>query len=438
MVSLGKIAMRRTLLIRQQGAVIVTVCMLLLFLVGFMGIALDFGKLFVVKGELQTALDSCALAAAQELDLQPTAITRATSAGKTAGNLNRVHFQSASWSGKGQLVDTDITFKAPDYSSTTDPTVAQYVECQHTHPAVQLWLLRALGAFSSDTTLYPGTLNVAASAVATRAHGQTTCPIPVTMKPRECSPGVACTGPNYGMVPGEWVTLLTSQSAIPGGYIGWANLDGSNSASETVAEMNGKCGTRVDDVLGTPGTQTNISEPWNYRFGIYKKAPDFSTDPSYMRPDLSGYAYTAANWPRSSTECAGIPGTLPCKAYDGNIPTGAHVSADNFVAKQAAFAACGSSVSNCESITGLSLNSFQDVTDGTSGTNNRRIVTVPVTDSSNKVIDFSCMFMLQPLSIPMADVQLEYIGNASLPTSPCSFSGMPGGVAGPLVPALVR
>ena len=30
---------------RQQGAVIVTVALLLLFLLGFMGIALDFGRL---------------------------------------------------------------------------------------------------------------------------------------------------------------------------------------------------------------------------------------------------------------------------------------------------------------------------------------------------------------------------------------------------------
>ena len=84
--------MRRATRLQQQGAVIVTVCMLLLFLLGFIGIGLDFGKLFVVKGELQTAMDSCALAAAQELDLQPTAIARATSAGRTAGNLNRVNF----------------------------------------------------------------------------------------------------------------------------------------------------------------------------------------------------------------------------------------------------------------------------------------------------------------------------------------------------------
>lgn len=428
---------------RQQGAVIVTVCMLLLFLLGFIGIALDFGKLFVVKGELQTALDSCALAAAQELDLQPTAIARATSAGKTAGNMNAVTFQSTSWAGKGKIVDTDITFKDPSYNDTVDPTVAQYVECRHTQPAVGLWLLQALGAFSGDTTMYPSVQNVSASAVATRAHGQTTCPIPVTLKPRECpaGSGVPCTAPNFGMVPGEWVTLLTNQSTTPGGYIGWANLDGSNSASETVAEMNGKCGTRVNDVLGTPGTQTNISEPWNYRFGIYKnKLPDFSVDPSYMRPDLSGYSYTATNWPRSATECAGIPGTSPCKAYDGPIPAGAHPTADNFAAKQAIFAGCSPDLdrSTCEAITGLSLNTFQYFTDGTAGTNNRRIVTVPVTDSSNRVIDFLCMFMLQPLSIPMTDVQLEYLGNASLPTSPCSFSGMPGGVAGPLVPALVR
>jgi len=419
----------------------VTVCMLLLFLLGFIGMGLDFGKLFVVKSELQTAMDSCALAAAQELDLQPTAITRATSAGQTAGNLNPVNFQSANWSGQGQLVNADITFKAPDYSVTTDPTVAQYVECRHVQPGVRLWLLQALGAFSGDTTLYPPTQNVAAAAVATRAHGQTTCPLPVTLKPRECSPGVPCTGPNYGMIPGEWVTVLTSQSAIPGGYIGWANLDGSNSASETVAEMDGSCGVAVNDVLGTPGTQTVIAERWNYRFGIYKnRLPDFSVDPSSMRPDLSGYAYTAVNWPRSSTECAGIPGTLPCKAYDGATPAGAHPTADDFVAKQASFAACAPDLDwrTCESITGLSLNSFHYLSDGSAGTNNRRVVTVPVTDSGNRVIDFMCMFMLQPLSIPMTDVQLEYIGNASLPTSPCSFSGMPGGAAGPLVPALVR
>jgi Flp pilus assembly protein TadG len=53
---------------RQRGAVIVTVCLALLFLLGFIGIAVDLGRLFIVRSELQTAMDSCALAAAQELD----------------------------------------------------------------------------------------------------------------------------------------------------------------------------------------------------------------------------------------------------------------------------------------------------------------------------------------------------------------------------------
>ena len=421
---------------RQGGAVIVTVALTLLFLLGFMGFALDFGHLFVVKTELQTAMDSCALAAAQELDLQPSAIDRATSAGLTAGNLNRVGFQSATWSGQGQLVRAEITFKDPSYLTTTVPSLAKYAQCQHTQPAVRMWLMQALGAFSGNTTNFPNSRNVAASAVATRAYGQTTCPLPVALKAKTTCGGV-CPGPNYGLSPGEWITVLTRQSATPGGYIGWANLDGSHSASETKAEMNGKCGTRVNDVVGTPGTQTTIAEEWNYRFGIYKKLPDFSTDPSYMRPDYTGYSYTAANWPSKFN------------AYNGADP-GAHATAANFVTKRSNFGACAPSgrikgANSCESINGISLNSFKNLAASGSGPashgdlgSNRRIVTVPVTDSGNKIIDFVCMLMLQPLSIPMADVQLEFLGNAGTLTSPCSFSGIPGGSAGPLVPALVR
>ena len=295
-----------------------------------------------------------------------------------------------------------------------------------------MWLMAAMGVFSGNTTDYPDTRNVMARAVATRAHGQTTCSIPVTLKPK-----AGGTAPNYGFAPGDWITILTMQSAIPGGYIGWANLDGSNSASETKAEMNGKCGNRVNDVLGTPGTQTTIAEDWNYRFGIYKKLPDFATDPSYMRPDYTGYSYSATNWPSQHN------------AYDGTDAF-ADPTAANFVTKRGSFGACAPSgsikgASSCESISNLSLNSFKDLaatgtgpaSHGAWGTN-RRIVTVPVTDAANKVIDFACMLMLQPLSIPMKDVQLEFIGNAGSVTSPCSFSGMPGGVAGPLVPALVR
>ena len=93
---------RRSSRRQQHGAIIVTAALALLLLLGFMGIALDFGRLFIVRTELQTALDSCALAAARELNKQPDAISRAVSAGAAAGNLNGVNLQSANWSGQGQ------------------------------------------------------------------------------------------------------------------------------------------------------------------------------------------------------------------------------------------------------------------------------------------------------------------------------------------------
>lgn len=414
--------MRQTSRLRQRGAVIITVFMLMLFLLGFMGIALDFGKLFVVKSELQTAVDSCALAAAQELDLQPTAIERAINAGLTAGNLNSVNFQSTSWSGQGQLVAADITFKDTGYSTTTDPGVAHYVECAHQQPAVQMWLLKALGAWRGNTTLFPATNNVWASAVATRAHGQSTCPIPVAMKPK-----AGGAPPDYGYTVGEWVPMITNQPDFPGGHIGWMSLvEGQQATPALVAQLNGFCGTKINTRLqpSDNGNKAALVPVWNYRFGLYKDPPNF-TDPSnaYLRPDLTGYAYSLSN------------------------SSGSNVYSD-FVSRRTAHAACAASVGECEDIgpwsfppgqigyiapSGTGLGSY-----GAEGTN-RRLVLVPVLKADGVTVDgFACMLMLQPLSIPMADVHFEYRGNASLPTSPCSFSGMPGGAAGPLVPALVR
>ena len=104
----------------------------MLFLLGFMAIALDFGHLFVVKTELQTATDSCALAAVQELDGASDALIRASNAGMTAGNLNKANFQGAA----AAIVATDITFSDSligAYSHTFAPIAsAKYAKCAHT------------------------------------------------------------------------------------------------------------------------------------------------------------------------------------------------------------------------------------------------------------------------------------------------------------------
>jgi hypothetical protein len=281
----------------------------------------------------------------------------------------------------------------------------------------------------------PTTQDVAALAVAKRGSAQTACPVPLALKPK--AGGVA---PDYGFTVGEWVTLIMAPGGSTNGQIGWANLDGSTNAAETVAEMNGFCGTEVGDTLGTPGVQATVADNWNYRFGIYKNTADPSN--AIMRPDFSGYAYTSLNW----------PGTPSANAFDGATPPGAHSTAANFKTKRGTFASCadtGTAVRgaspNCEGITGLDLNSFQKLAAPgmTSGGHrqygmSRRVVVVPVVNGSMNVVDYACMFMLQPLSIPLVEVQLEYRGNAGAPGSPCTTSGLPGGVAGPLVPVLVR
>ncbi|MBS0341768.1 MAG: hypothetical protein JSS56_14690, partial [Proteobacteria bacterium] len=337
---------------------------------------------------------------------------------------NGVNLQSANWAGQGQITAGDITFRDSGYALTTTPASARYAQCSHEQDNINLFLLTALNAFFGSAVA-PNTGTVATNAVATRAPAQTSCPVPVAYKPP-----AGASAPDYGLAVGQWVQLLNSNPT--NGYIGWANLDGSNSASETISELNGHCGTQINDTLGTPGVQSAVTDVWNERFGIYKNG----VDPATHRPDYTGYAYTALNWPSKFN------------AYKGSKPVGAAASADNFLAKRAAFASCGDTttkVSDCESITGLTLNSFKTLAPpgNTTGGHqqygyDRRFVLVPVIDTSNKVIDFGCMLMLQPLEQPMGNTNLEYLGNASALGSPCTTSGLAGGTAGPMVPVLVR
>ncbi|CUI06899.1 Tad domain-containing protein [Massilia antarctica] len=420
---------------RLHGAVILTVCFLLFFLLGFVAIAFDLGRLFIVKTELQTAMDSCALAAAQELDGQAGALGRARRAGATAANLNRVNLQSASWDGKGQLQEAGISFRDQLYLPTTSAASARYAQCQHTQTGVRMWLLHAMGAFSGDRTANPATRAVLANAVATRGSAQSTCPIPVAIRPKPCCSAAN----NYGFLVGEWMTVLDKGGApSAAGEMSWYNLDGSKNASETAAELEegGRCGTRLGDTLGTPGAQTSVDRPWNQRFGVYKN----NDSPSVNHPDQSGYSYTAANWKNA----------VPQNAFGGTPAAGSHPSAQNYITKRAAWASLADTGTNIKSGSQIAfgdanrLNSFQKLaTPGSAGEHrqygaSRRLAIVPVINSAARVIDFACMFMLHPLSGPHDPARLEFRGLAGAAGSPCAPGGMPGGAAGPLVPVLVR
>lgn len=433
---------------RQKGAVIVTAAFALLFLLGFMAIALDFGHMFVVKNELQTAMDSCALSAAQELNYANDAITRAQNAGMAAGNQNKVNFQSATWSDQGKIVKEDITFKDAAYGVTLDPGKARYAQCKHSQNSIQMWLFQSMGAFAGSTDpAYSSTKSVGALAVATRASAQSTCPVPLGLHPKPG--GIA---PNYGFAVGEWVTLLAKGITSPG-KIGWYPLNSGGSTSDIIGQFNGSsCGVTVDSVLGleASGVKQAISDVWNYRFGIYKlgdPGPSVEPPPVDHRPDYSGYAYTSTNWKNAA----------PQNAYSGPAAPGSHATAANFKTKRLAFASydnTGTNVSSGDAITGLSLKGGYQTLAKPGGVAascpnaayehkcygfDRRIVLVPVVDAGAVTIkDFACMLMLQPMTSPNTDVQLEFIGNAGDPASPCVTNGYAGATTGPKAPVLVQ
>src|SRR5690242_7481852 len=92
---------------RQGGAVAIIVALSIAVLIGFGGLALDSGQLFVSKTELQNAADACALSASAALTgASANQLTIAENYGKTAGQANRVGFQKNAV----QVANTDVTF----------------------------------------------------------------------------------------------------------------------------------------------------------------------------------------------------------------------------------------------------------------------------------------------------------------------------------------
>lgn len=67
---------------KQSGTFLVIMAVILLLLVAVGALALDLGRVYVVRSEMQNAADAAALAAAMELDGRPLARTRAESAAR--------------------------------------------------------------------------------------------------------------------------------------------------------------------------------------------------------------------------------------------------------------------------------------------------------------------------------------------------------------------
>lgn len=404
---------------RQHGAVAIIVALCLTLLIGMIGLVVDLGHMFVIKTELQNAADSCALAAARELDGNTDSLERAENAGITVGQRNNVDLQNESAS----ILPSDVTFSdnlspnANYVSRSGGATVSsKYVMCTLRRSGIAMWFMQALGF---------GNQAVAARAVATLEPSQTSCAIPLGI----CKPPVAATScadgglpDSEGMCVGDWLSGKFDNSDGLTGSFNWIDFSPpSGGASELagVLEGAGQCNLAVTDEVGQTGVIQSAAVAWNSRFGLYKPGGGNPTLSS-AAPDFTGHSYTAVSFPAERNAFSDfLLKRNTHTPYQGNVATGLTIGIPPFSAATA---------------TQLE----------TSGSN-RRLAIAPVvncggwaTSQTVPIVNWACILMLHPIDDPGDLVRMEYRGLSNLSNSPCATFGVPGGAAGPLVSVLVQ
>ena len=415
----------------QRGGVTVMTAILLPALLGLAALAVDVGRLLIHKTEVQSAMDACALAAATPLgaldDPNVYDVARAAAlslvdsqiqgqVGRLQTTLNRTGFQklriepsqvtvefSAAAAGQPWIAATAA------YTGGLSPSAARFARCRFTQTASTSGLASALLALGMDV---PETFRVGASAVATLSGAQQACVFPAGL----CAHSGSTASTLWGQSIGQRLTAVNNPSNKYGpSGMGWVDFDGggANKLRERV-EGTGYCGAAVGQLVGQPGVVSSLESSWNTRFGIYDPKVSTATSP----PDFTGYSY----------------------------PTGANNRFADFVIRRTQRDGFQGKVATNR----VALSSAQHRQWG----QQRRIMTVPVVscDAWNNngsaqvpILDFACVLLLAPVrdggsanawSHTSSSMDMEFLGLASSPATPCATAGMPGGFNGPRVPAL--
>jgi Flp pilus assembly protein TadG len=279
---------------RQQGAVAIIVAISLTVLVGMIGLVVDLGHMFIIKTELQNAVDSCALAAARELDGASDALLRAESAGIAVGQKNKVDLQAEAVS----ILPDNVKFSAnlsPNSAYLSrlggaNSATSKYAMCTLSQSGVVMWFMQVMG-FGNQT--------VAATAVATLAPSQTTCAVPIGV----CAQG---SPPSFGLVTGKWYSGKFGSGSGGTGSYNWIDFSPpagapaggacdsfpGNGADELKCLLTGvgQCQLPpVGTLVGKQGGTNGLAAAWNSRFGVYGPGGYNATSAA---PDFTGLAYT--------------------------------------------------------------------------------------------------------------------------------------------------
>lgn len=405
---------------KEKGAVAIIVALSLVALIGFVGLALDLGKLFVAKSELQNSADACALAAVRELTGANTnQLTLAEAAGITAGQLHDVLFQSEAVT---YNVDDSVrfsqtltgTYQPKGAISATDAPLMKFARCTVDRSAIANWFIQVLNLLPGASI---GDQTVAAAAVASLAPAQTACAIPV---------GLCASQVPQNLPIGTWLEGALGTSGDMSGQFKWVDYSApAGGANELIDSLTGSgvCNLpAIGTEVGQSGVVSSIAAGWNSRFGIsfggIKEGDSV--------PDYSGYAYTEINHPSKFNALS------------------------DFASKRGAFAAYQGDANPNLSTKGTIADTAYLTAHGA----DRRMATVAVIDcpafdlgSLAPVTEWVCVLMLHPINNSQGGsgtgatrMYLEYLGRSNDPNSACTTAGTVGGPnsGGPMVPALVR
>jgi len=159
-------------------------------MLGMLGLAVDLGRVYVVKNEMQAYADSASLAASVELDGTDAGISRAQSA--VTSNTNRWNLGTATFSGTQTHFATNVS--GPWQSSPSPATNYRFVRVR-ANGNVSLYFLPVVAA--------PNSANVSAVALAGQVVKQDFREgvFPFSPLAHNHAP------PDFGFVSGQWYTL---------------------------------------------------------------------------------------------------------------------------------------------------------------------------------------------------------------------------------------
>lgn len=432
----------RQIAFRQRGAMAVLVTLMAVVLLGFGGLVTDIGRMYIIRTELQSAMDGCALAAAAQLNGDATSLTRGALHGRAMVDKTKTA------SGQGRdlryvnrlfqvgdidpaLVDVEFSillagpYEAP--GGTVTPDNAAFVRCKYDETQVPVYLMRILNILAAAINI-PANTTVSALAVATQEPSSSVaCAFPVAV----CRGGPA---PDYGLIKGNWYGGLQHKNPPPTGYgtgnFGWIDFTPPSGGASELADIitgSGVCSLTTGVPVGESGVAASLEKAWNSRFGVYQ-AGGGNPQPSTAAPDFTGVGYSNENWGGSNAYPnykiqldSRAPYNSPVGGLGLTSPTLAELNPAN-PSSAATHLAFGKK---------------------------RRVVTAPIVDCSawdtggaNPTVDaFACVLLLRPITNPGAGsftTEVEYLGLASETNSPCATSGLPGGSVGPRVPSLVQ